>query len=1071
MTNTLQIKRGQKTNIPVLSTGEYGYTEDTQEVFIGTGSSNIRVLTEDDLYTDSDVNSHLSGGTGIDYSSGTISTDDANIDHGSLQGINDDDHSQYHNDTRGDTRYLYKENTDPFTPDADYEPATKKYVDDNAGGNVSTSGTPVDNDFAKFTDGSTIEGRSYSEVRSDLNVEDGADVTDTSNVTSAGALMDSECTSLANVKALDQDVTSGSSPTFNADNLSDGGSNAIVTTTQETNWDNHLSDNGADHSYIDQDVTSGSSPTFNADNLSDGGSNVIVTTTQETNWDSHLNDNGADHGYIDQDVTSGSSPILDGTNITGIPSSGLNAGVGISDNNIVEIDDADAADNDYAKFTANGLEGRSYSEVRSDINVEDGADVTDTANVTNAGALMDSECTSLTDVKALDQSVISGASPTFDGTNFTGIDANDVDIADAGSLITATDVEAALQENRAAIDLNTNDKADLASPILTGTPAAPTAGSNTNTTQIATTAFVQTELTDLIGGAPGALDTLNELAAAINDDSSYASTVTSALGNKVSTSSDQALSSDANAMTIAGHTITLNRGDGTTDTVVVPDNNTTYSVGDGGLTQKNFTTALKNKLDGIDSSANDYTHPSYDGDDFGVDTGVLSGATVVSDIDINVTTDGSGHVTDANGSVSTRNLTKSDIGLGSVPNTDIAYSSTIGLTDLDDYSYNDLTSKPSIAYASTIGLSDLDDLDAGGKITNVTDPTSNQEAATKKYVDDNDSDTTYSSSDFTHDDLSGFVSNEHIDWTSDQGATNIHTGNYTDTTYSVQDGGLTQKNFTTADNTKLDGIESSADVTDTSNVTSAGALMDSEVTNLTQVKAFASSDYATSAQGSTADSAMQDLSDDTTPQLGGDLENNGHLIKNAITLNANSIDVAYTIPTGYNGMSVGPLDIDANITIESGSVWEISGHNYTDVSVVQLTSTDTSTDINQASWTSIQWDTWLLNDNNISKPSATEIQVGNSGTYRIYAHLSYDVIDARSNPGVAIAINGVLRSARGLSGYCRVSDGHNEASNFVEEIISLSVNDKIQIQTYQYASSGTCTLRSNESVLIIQRLK
>src|SRR5210317_2041277 len=46
------------------------------------------------------------------------------------------------------------------------------------------------------------------------------------------------------------------------------------------------------------------------------------------------------------------------------------------------------------------------------------------------------------------------------------------------------------------------------------------------------------------------------------------------------------------------------------------------------------------------------------------------------------------------------------------------------------------------------------------------------------------------------------------------------------------------------DGTKLDGIESSADVTDTTNVTAAGALMDSEVTNLAQVKAFDSSDYA-----------------------------------------------------------------------------------------------------------------------------------------------------------------------------------------------------------------------------------
>lgn len=53
--------------------------------------------------------------------------------------------------------------------------------------------------------------------------------------------------------------------------------------------------------------------------------------------------------------------------------------------------------------------------------IETGADVTDTANVTSAGALMDSECSSLADVKALNQSVISGASPTFTGTNFTGI--------------------------------------------------------------------------------------------------------------------------------------------------------------------------------------------------------------------------------------------------------------------------------------------------------------------------------------------------------------------------------------------------------------------------------------------------------------------------------------------------------------------------------------------------------------------------------------------------------------------------------------------------------------------------
>jgi hypothetical protein len=75
--------------------------------------------------------------------------------------------------------------------------------------------------------------------------------------------------------------------------------------------------------------------------------------------------------------------------------------------------------------------------------------------------------------------------------------------------------------------------APLASPALTGVPTAPTAAANTNTTQIATTAYVQTEITDLIGGAPGALDTLNELAAALSNDASYSTTITTALATKL----------------------------------------------------------------------------------------------------------------------------------------------------------------------------------------------------------------------------------------------------------------------------------------------------------------------------------------------------------------------------------------------------------------------------------------------------------------------------------------------------------------------------------------------------------
>ena len=55
--------------------------------------------------------------------------------------------------------------------------------------------------------------------------------------------------------------------------------------------------------------------------------------------------------------------------------------------------------------------------------------------------------------------------------------------------------------------------------------------------------------------------------------------------------------------------------------------------------------------------------------------------------------------------------------------------------------------------------------------------------------------------------------------------------------------------FVDGDKTKLDGIEALADVTDTANVSAAGALMESEVTNLAQVKAFDSSAYATACAG------------------------------------------------------------------------------------------------------------------------------------------------------------------------------------------------------------------------------
>jgi hypothetical protein len=83
-----------------------------------------------------------------------------------------------------------------------------------------------------------------------------------------------------------------------------------------------------------------------------------------------------------------------------------------------------------------------------------------------------------------------------------------------------------------------NGKSGLTSPAFTGTPTAPTAPTGTNTTQIATTGFVAAAIGALIDAAPGAMNTLNELAAALGDDPSFATTVTNALASKLAAASN-----------------------------------------------------------------------------------------------------------------------------------------------------------------------------------------------------------------------------------------------------------------------------------------------------------------------------------------------------------------------------------------------------------------------------------------------------------------------------------------------------------------------------------------------------
>lgn len=93
---------------------------------------------------------------------------------------------------------------------------------------------------------------------------------------------------------------------------------------------------------------------------------------------------------------------------------------GIADNHLVTIDSSSVADNDYAKFTVNGLEGKSYAEVRSDLNVEDGAtaDQTNTEIRTAVGAAADSNV--FTDALL---SKLNGVEASADVTDATNVNA------------------------------------------------------------------------------------------------------------------------------------------------------------------------------------------------------------------------------------------------------------------------------------------------------------------------------------------------------------------------------------------------------------------------------------------------------------------------------------------------------------------------------------------------------------------------------------------------------------------------------------------------------------------------
>jgi len=119
----------------------------------------------------------------------------------------------------------------------------------------------------------------------------------------------------------------------------------------------------------------------------------------------------------------------------------------------------------------------------------------------------------------------------------SGILASSISIADVAGDYLATTVEGALAEVRVVAD-DAADSAALSAVINDATVNTSNAWSSQKISD-----EISTSISSLIDGAPGALDTLNELAAAINDDASFTTTITTALGFRLRVDAAQSFTS------------------------------------------------------------------------------------------------------------------------------------------------------------------------------------------------------------------------------------------------------------------------------------------------------------------------------------------------------------------------------------------------------------------------------------------------------------------------------------------------------------------------------------------------
>jgi len=404
---------------------------------------------------------------------GTISSS-AQVDHDSTTNFSADEHFTQANITTVGT--VTSGDVSAILPAGTVSSSAQVTITENQ---ISDLVHYTDADVKTKLNTENVVSGSASSVRTFLNVEDGADVTDATNVQAAGALMDSEVTSLSLIKGLTAAQISGAFDAASASLAADIPTNnnqltngAGYLTTVDISTDTNLAggtnltlsgdtmnmdasinltsvsiggysslgvggatllDIGADASWTDIRYGKNGSPlhTFQGDikvnNDITASNNVniqgILSLPGFSNVSSSLaaavasGDNLGNH-IATQDLNMGGNNITSVGNVDGVDVSTLNSTVSTNTSNIATLT---AATSSYS--TATG--------------VENNADVTDTANVTAAGALMDSEVTSLDLIKGLTAAQISGSFNAASASFSTRVTINDAKLTANTSNVTA----------------------------------------------------------------------------------------------------------------------------------------------------------------------------------------------------------------------------------------------------------------------------------------------------------------------------------------------------------------------------------------------------------------------------------------------------------------------------------------------------------------------------------------------------------------------------------------------------------------------------------------------------------